>query len=590
MTVSNLTRILLLSAATGLAACSTDASRFGDFYADAIPQGGRTAGIDYTTTASVPPGNVPPRPGAAVGLPAPTFGVQGGYRRAQVPSAPYQSNVYAPAPQPVATAAPVRVGSVAARPLEPAPLPPASQPMLRDAVDANPIPLSAPSASAPSRTSIAERVRAALPRSAAPSHASTPPSAPSRAMIPTDVAALNRVVTAKPPVASPTTPPQGWTGGKGATVTVREGETLYNLSKRFGIPVASIMAANGIDDVRGVAAGRTLTIPTYNYSERAPISAPDANPDVRAANAALGMRGEPIGMAIPMPAARRPVPRRVALTSPSAAPILARVPERPDANEVRAAPIGQATSGTIMVGQGDTLYSLSRRANTSVAALREANGLTTDAIRVGQVLRIPGGAASTSVPVRAPVVVATPTAPSVSTAPTATVETASLSQASVTAAPSAPAVVRAAPPSLPRTNPRPEPVVAAPVSAPPTAATGTGMRWPVNGRVVEDFGGASKGIAISAPTGSPIRSAENGKIIYAGSGLKELGKTVLVQHDNGLVTVYGYADELRVAKGQTVARGDVLALSGMTGQAKTPSVHFQVRKGSTPVDPTGFLN
>ena len=77
------------------------------------------------------------------------------------------------------------------------------------------------------------------------------------------------------------------------------------------------------------------------------------------------------------------------------------------------------------------------------------------------------------------------------------------------------------------------------------------MRWPVRGRVISGYGkGGGKsndGIDIAVPEGTPVKAAENGVVIYAGDGLKEFGNTVLVRHENGLVTVYGHASELKVA-------------------------------------------
>ncbi|MDZ7600753.1 MAG: M23 family metallopeptidase, partial [Hoeflea sp.] len=96
-------------------------------------------------------------------------------------------------------------------------------------------------------------------------------------------------------------------------------------------------------------------------------------------------------------------------------------------------------------------------------------------------------------------------------------------------------------------------------------------------------------IDISLPAGTPVKAAENGVVIYSGDGLKEYGKTVLVRHDDGLVTVYAHANSLNVARGDKVVRGQVIASSGMTGAAKTPRLHFEVRKNATPVDPVKYL-
>jgi len=126
-------------------------------------------------------------------------------------------------------------------------------------------------------------------------------------------------------------------------------------------------------------------------------------------------------------------------------------------------------------------------------------------------------------------------------------------------------------------------------------STGIGKyRWPVNGAVIAGFGqnvegSRNDGINISVPEGTPIKAAENGVVIYAGNGLKQLGNTVLVRHDDGKVTVYGHAGSLSVSRGQKVTRGQTIASSGMSGDAKRPQVHFEVRKDATPVNPITFL-
>jgi len=82
-------------------------------------------------------------------------------------------------------------------------------------------------------------------------------------------------------------------------------------------------------------------------------------------------------------------------------------------------------------------------------------------------------------------------------------------------------------------------------------ATGIGkMRWPVRGRVISSFGAGKDGVDIAVPEGTPVKAAENGVVIYAGDGLKEFGNTVLVRHENGLVTVYGHASSIEVQRGQ----------------------------------------
>jgi murein DD-endopeptidase MepM/ murein hydrolase activator NlpD len=91
------------------------------------------------------------------------------------------------------------------------------------------------------------------------------------------------------------------------------------------------------------------------------------------------------------------------------------------------------------------------------------------------------------------------------------------------------------------------------------------------------------------PQGTPVKAAENGVVIYAGDGLKELGKTILVRHADGLVTVYGHVSKIDVKRGDDIKRGQQIASSGMSGSAKQPQLHFEVRKNSKPVNPATYL-
>ena len=101
--------------------------------------------------------------------------------------------------------------------------------------------------------------------------------------------------------------------------------------------------------------------------------------------------------------------------------------------------------------------------------------------------------------------------------------------------------------------------------------------------------GGNDGINISVPEGTAVKAAEGGVVKYAGSEPKGYGKLVLIQHPNGFVSAYAHNGELDVKRGDTVKRGQTIAKAGQTGNVSSPQVHFELRKGSTPVDPTGYL-
>ncbi|MBA5723810.1 M23 family metallopeptidase [Candidatus Liberibacter sp.] len=112
--------------------------------------------------------------------------------------------------------------------------------------------------------------------------------------------------------------------------------------------------------------------------------------------------------------------------------------------------------------------------------------------------------------------------------------------------------------------------------------------WPAIGKVVDSFQ-KNNGIDIFVPSNTPIKAATDGTVIYSGNVLVELGNIVLIRHDNSMVTVYAHASVLHVSKGQQVRRGQIIALSGMSGNTQKPKVHFEVRKKSIAVHPINFL-
>jgi murein DD-endopeptidase MepM/ murein hydrolase activator NlpD len=130
-----------------------------------------------------------------------------------------------------------------------------------------------------------------------------------------------------------------------------------------------------------------------------------------------------------------------------------------------------------------------------------------------------------------------------------------------------------------------------PASVPATAASSSGLIWPVQGSVVSPFGERwgrlHAGIDIAAPAGTPIVASASGSVIYSGA-MSGYGNIVVIQH-GAIATAYAHNSSNAVAVGQTVGQGTTIAYVGCTGSCFGNHVHFEVRVNGSPVDPMGYL-
>ncbi|MBC7386587.1 MAG: M23 family metallopeptidase [Cryobacterium sp.] len=119
-------------------------------------------------------------------------------------------------------------------------------------------------------------------------------------------------------------------------------------------------------------------------------------------------------------------------------------------------------------------------------------------------------------------------------------------------------------------------------------------RWPTNEvKVTSQFGIRSgdhhDGVDLHAPMGTQVRAAGDGKVIYSASKIRGYGRMVVIRHDGKLSTIYAHNSKLLVKAGQSVRRGQLIALSGNTGHSTGPHVHFEVREGITAINPMVLL-
>jgi LysM repeat protein len=208
------------------------------------------------------------------------------------------------------------------------------------------------------------------------------------------------------------------------------------------------------------------------------------------------------------------------------------------------------TVDVITVESGDTLYGLARSLGVTPRALIEANTLEAPYdLLIGQRLTIPEGA----VPVTVATVVVEPEVVATDV---------------------------------------PQPVTTEIVE--PTARTDLRFIWPVQGTLLSTYGPKeggrqNDGINIGAAAGTPVLAAEDGVVAYAGSELDDYGNLVLIRHANDWVSAYAHNARNLVSRGQTVLRGDVIASVGASGGVSQPQSHFELRRGTSAVDPLPYL-
>jgi murein DD-endopeptidase MepM/ murein hydrolase activator NlpD len=293
-----------------------------------------------------------------------------------------------------------------------------------------------------------------------------------------------------------------------------------------------------------------------------------------------------------------------------------RVPHKPDrsassgggtrpapARPAEAPPV--ASGDSLVVQRGDSLHAIARGYNVNLRELIELNQLQPPyRLQPGQRLALPRGGAvvaeryGTDEPMltRAPaggapssgrsgVVVAEALPPPEGTSPSP----GGIRPTQILPPPTAEPMP--APALVPPPAESPQVALAPPIE--PSRGGGQFLR-PVEGPILSAFGPKpggvhNDGINIQAPKGTPIRAAQRGTVVYAGNELRGFGNMILLRHDQGWVTAYAHGDVLLVQRGDTVERGQVIARVGSTGGVDQPQLHFELRRGTRPVDPTPHL-
>jgi len=126
------------------------------------------------------------------------------------------------------------------------------------------------------------------------------------------------------------------------------------------------------------------------------------------------------------------------------------------------------------------------------------------------------------------------------------------------------------------------------------AVPGESFTWPVRGALISPYGATTdkiinKGIDIKASPGTGVKASRSGRVVYSDHFLKGFGKTVIIDHGDSYQTVYSYNSDILVNVGDQVAQNTVIAKVGKTGRAKTPTLHFEIRRDGEPQNPLYYL-
>lgn len=257
-------------------------------------------------------------------------------------------------------------------------------------------------------------------------------------------------------------------------------------------------------------------------------------------------------------------------SSPVAPGTLSTVPAQPPV------PLGPPPPGYYRVKPGDTLYHIALENGQNYRDIAAWNNLSNpNQIEVDQLLRVvPPGAPG--VPLVPGAVAAAPGAPSAPPAPGVIV--------------GGPLGASSAQPPLSGSGPAAVVPAAPPATGSAVApAGGIALAWPVRGPILNRFDDSkNKGIDIGGAAGDPVRAAGDGRVVYAGNGLRGYGNLIIIKHDATYLTAYAHNRALMVKEGDAVTKGQKIAEMGNTDSDRV-MLHFEVRRQGKPVDPLKYL-
>lgn len=435
----------------------------------------------------------------------------------------------------------------------------------------------------------------------------------------------------------------GWSSAGGTPVVMASGENVNTLATRYGVPASAILATNGLSSASQLTPGSRVTIPVYSAGgataprAEAPVQAvapstPDPVAPLAAATprppqpvAGMSQRSEPVRPPAPaprpviaavppsrenepariIPPAQVAAPKAVASASVDAAREKARA--QAEAAKVRAEAARQQTAASRSADAEVTARKAAEakaKAESERARLAELRAKTAeDRVKAAEASKEAESNRIKAAEAKKKAEAAREVQADAKAKADRELKAARADAQSAERKVKAQETRQAAPQPAPQTRQQAAAAAAAaqrqPVDPAPTAsvpkdepkAVSADFRWPARGRVISGFSGkgANEGINIAVPEGTPVKAAGDGVVAYSGNELKGYGNLVLIRHENGYVSAYAHNGDIAVKRGERVSRGQTIAKSGQSGNVASPQLHFEIRKGSTPVDPMPYL-
>lgn len=325
-------------------------------------------------------------------------------------------------------------------------------------------------------------------------------------------------------------------------VLVKRGQTLDGYAYTYHLPKSAIIAANGLRSPYKLEAGQHLIIPNRGPVQQAMTPMPaSAAPPWSPPSTVSGLPQQEAAMAPPP----RP-PEAIAMSAPASHPPQTILPEPPAVTP--ALPPSQPTP-------------------VHTAAPPQPPAPPSAAAKAGpETIQLDGSPPAKQAEGASPKLAATLT-PSQRPAPAQAV--------------------------VPLNSPPPAGALPT-AQAEAVSPSGGRFPWPVRGRILGAYGsspggGHNDGINIGAPLGTPVRAIDGGTVVYSGNEVKGYGNIVLIRHANGWISAYAHLEDVSVKQGQAISPGEVIAKVGNSGGVNEPQLHFELRRGKKPVNPTEFL-